>query len=100
MSEAIGIRLNQDFLKKIERLSKEEILDRSSTIRKLIHIGYQNFIKKKAAQDYTKGKITISKAAEIAETTIWEIEQYLVENGYKSSYSIEDINKELKLIGR
>lgn len=99
MSEAIGIRLNQDFLKKIERMSKEEILDRSSTIRKLIYLGYQNFIKKKAAQDYTKGKITISKAAQIAETTMWEIEQYLVEEGYKSSYSIEDLDEELKSIG-
>lgn len=99
MSEAIGIRLNQDFLKKIERLSNEEILDRSSTIRKLIYLGYQNFIKKKAAQDYIKGKITISEAAHMAEITIWEMEQYLVEEGYRSSYSIEDLNKELKLIG-
>ena len=100
MAEAIGIRLDQDFLKKIEKLSKEEVLDRSSTVRKLIYLGYQNFIKKKAAQDYIKGKITISKAAQIAEITIWEMEQYLVEEGYKSSYSIEDLDKELKLVGR
>ena len=36
MNEAIGIRLNEDFLKKIEVLSKEEVLDRSSILRKLV----------------------------------------------------------------
>ena len=34
MNEAIGIRLNEEFLKKIEVLSKEEVLDRSSILRK------------------------------------------------------------------
>lgn len=99
MAEAIGIRLDKNFLKKIEKLSKEEVLDRSSTIRKLVYVGYQNIIKKKAMQEYTRGKITISEAANMAEITIWEMEQYLVEQGYKSSYSIEDLEKEIKLIG-
>lgn len=98
MAEAIGIRLDKDFLKKIEKLSKEEVLDRSSTIRKLVHIGYRDMIKKKASQDYIQGKITISEAAHRAEITIWEMEQYLVEQGYKSSYSIEDLGKEMELL--
>ncbi len=52
--------------------------------------------KKKAADEYLKGKITLSEAANRAELTIWEMEKYLVDNGYKSSYSIEDLEKELK----
>ena len=99
MAEAIGIRLDENFLKKIERLSKEEVLDRSSTIRKLVHLGYQNLIKKKAAQDYMQGKITLSESAHRAEITIWEMEQYLTEQGYRSFYSIEDLEKEINLLG-
>lgn len=53
---------------------------------------------KKAAQGYMQGKIIISEAAHRAEITIWEMEQYFVEQGYKSSYSIEDMGKEIKLI--
>ena len=98
MNEAIGVRFNNVFLKKIEKLSKEELLDRSSTIRKLVYLGYRNLIKKKVAEDYKKGKITISKAANRAEMTVWEMEKYLVEQGYKSDYSIEDLNEELELI--
>lgn len=98
MNEAIGVRFNKSFLNKIEKLSKEETLDRSSIIRKFVYLGYKNFIRKKAAEDYKKGKITISEAANRAETTIWEIERYLAEQGYKSDYSIEDLNEELRLL--
>ena len=30
--------------------------------------------------------------------TIWEMERYLIEKGYKSDYSIDDLDKELKLL--
>jgi hypothetical protein len=40
----------------------------------------------------------MSEAAKKAQITIWEMEQYLIENGYKSSYSIEDLKSELKLL--
>ena len=50
------------------------------------------------AEDYIKGKITISKAAHMADITIWEMQKYLVEQGYKSDYSVEDLDKELKLM--
>ena len=56
-------------------------------------------IKKKASQDYIRGKITISEAAHKAEMTIWEMEHYLIEQGYKSSYSLEDLDREMKLLG-
>lgn len=98
MSEAIGIRLPKEILKVIQKLSKEELEDRSTIIRKLVMIGYKDFIKKKAAENYIKGKITISEAAHQAELTIWEIEKYLIEQGYVSYYSIEDFEKELKLL--
>ena len=54
--------------------------------------------KNKAAYEYFRGKISLSEAARKAELIIWEMEQYLVSNGYKSSYSIEDLEKELQLL--
>ena len=98
MSEAIGVRLEDEFMRKIEKIGKEEVLDRSSIIRKLLQLGYYSFIQKKAAEEYLKGKITLSEAAARAEMTLWEMEGYLVELGYKSGYSIEDLEKEANLI--
>mgnify|MGYP001594091798 CR=1 FL=1 len=98
MSKAIGIRLPKEVLKIIHKLSKEELEDRSTIIRKLVMMGYKDFIKRKAAENYVKGTITISEAASQAEFTIWEMEKYLVGQGFVSNYSIEDLEKELKLL--
>ncbi len=98
MSRAIGIRLPGQIMEKIRRISDEEAEDRSTVIRKLLMMGYRDFVRKKAAEEYSKGRITISKAARQAEITVWEMEKYLIEQGYKSEYSIEDLKKELRSI--
>ena len=49
-------------------------------------------------EDYKKGLITISEAANQCNCTIWEMEKYLIEQGYKSEYSIEDLESELKFL--
>ncbi len=96
--DAIGIRLPKDVLTKIERLSKEEHEDRSTMIRKLVMLGYADFVKEKAAAHYLRGKMTMSQAATEAGLTLWEMEKYLIERGFKSSYSIEDLERESELL--
>ena len=96
MKNAIGIRLPETIMKKIEKLSKEENEDRSTIIRRLVVIGFFNLAKQKATEKYVQGKITFSEAAHQAGLTLWEMEQYLVEQGFKSSYSIEDLQKDIK----
>ena len=98
MDKPIGIRLPKEILDKIDRLSTEEMLDRSSIIRRLVMIGYLDLLKKKAAEEYVQGKITFSEAAHRAGINLWEMEQYLVERGYKSDYSLEDLEKEMELL--
>ena len=94
---AIGVRLSKDVLFRIERLSKEEHEDRSTIIRKLVMLGYADLMKERAAQRYASGQLTLSEAAHQAELTLWELERYLVERGFKSSYSIEDLEREANL---
>lgn len=57
-------------------------------------MGYSDLIKKKTLENYLKGKITFSEAAKQSELTILEMEEYIVEQGYESKYSIEDLEKE------
>ena len=98
MTQAIGIRLPKEMLEKIKKISKKEIEDRSTIIRKLVLLGYLEFMKRKSAEEYVKGDITLSEAAHQANLTLWEMEKYLVANGFKSSYSIEDLEKEMKIL--
>jgi len=99
MTQAIGIRLPKEMLEKIEKISKKEVEDRSTIIRRLVLLGYLEFMKKKAAEEYVKGNITLSEAAHQASLNLWEMEKYLVEQGFKSSYSMEDLEKEMKILG-
>ncbi|MDP4039154.1 MAG: UPF0175 family protein [Candidatus Pacearchaeota archaeon] len=96
MSEPIGIRLPDEILKKIEQLGKRKMMDRSTIIRELVIKGYQELLKQMACEDYTKGNITFSEAASRAGLTLWDMEKCLVEKGFKSSYSIDDLEKEFK----
>lgn len=96
MKSSIGVRLDEEFINKLESIGEDEKLDRSTIIRKLLEKGYREYLKEKAADKYRSGEVTISKAAEIAETTIWGMERYLVENGYVSKYSAKDLMDELE----
>lgn len=87
--------MEEGLLRKIDRLSDIEKLDRSTLVRKLLREGYKDYLKRKAAERYKRGEITISQAAKEAETTIWEIEKFLVEGGYKSDYSVKDLKEEI-----
>jgi len=100
MGDAIGIRLPKEVLKQIEKLSEEEMEDRSTVIRKLVMLGYKDFIVMKSAEGYKKGAMTMTEAANKAGITLWEMEEYLVIHGYKSNYSVEDLDREIKLLGK
>lgn len=98
MTEAIGIRLDAEILRKVDAVSRDEYTDRSTVIRRLLTIGLSEITKRKAAQLYREGRITLSEAAHKARLTLWDFEHYLVDAGFASSYSIEDINEELELL--
>ena len=96
---AIGIRLPNEVLKHIEQLSKEDMEDRSTVIRKLVIIGYSNLRKERAAASYRKGEVTLSEAAHRAGLSLWDMERYFVEQGSTSSYSTDDLEREIRLLG-
>ena len=98
MGEAIGIRFDTETLKHIDLLTKEETSDRSTIIRKLITTGLQELRKEKASQAYRQGKITFSKAAQRAGITLWDFQHYLIDCGFVSSYSLENISEEIELL--
>lgn len=95
MAKPVGIRLDEDILEKIDELREKEGTDRSTLVRKLIREGYEMRRKKQAAEDYKRGKVTLSGAAEEAGITPWEMENFLVDSGYVSEYSLKDLEREI-----
>ena len=100
MNEVIAIRIDPELRKHLDRVGKYTDSDTSRVVRLLIQKGYSEFVKEQAAQEYIEGKITLSEAAHRGELTLWEMEHYLVDKGYTSSYSIEDLQEELNFLDK
>ena len=100
MGEAIGIRFDDETLKKIDILGEEEALDRSTIVRKLVHQGYHSVMAEKALLKYAQRRITLSEAARMADMTIWEIEDYFVRHGYTSDYGVEDLKNDMRFLSK
>ena len=92
MNNTMTIRLPRKDIEIVKQISIESKKDKSTIVRELIEQGKIYF----AIKEYKDGKITLSEASHRAEITIWEMEQYLIEHGCKSEYSIEDLRKETK----
>jgi predicted HTH domain antitoxin len=69
-------------------------------MRNLLRVGIKESLKENSAKLYREGKITLSRAAELAGLTFFEMEQYLVERGYRSEYSIEDLEEDMKTLSK
>ena len=91
---SIELRAPDDLLEKLDRLSDEQGLDRSTVIRRLIEIGYDEFMLDEAADRYRRGDLTMTEAADLADCTLWELERSMVQDGYVSDYSIDDLARE------
>ena len=98
MNEIIALRINEQFLKKIDELSETEDADRSTTLRSLLARGYQERLREKAIQEYLNRKITLSQAAYQANVTLWEMQQLLIQKGFQSQYSINDLEEEMNIL--
>jgi len=51
---------------------REERIDRSAALRKLLHIGADEYRRRKALEALAAGKVSFGEAAEMAGLTLWE----------------------------
>ncbi len=64
-------------MKQLKSISRQEGIDRSTALRKVLDIGLREYRKEKAINRYRKGRISIGKAAEEAAVSIFEMHDIL-----------------------
>ncbi|MFA4820387.1 MAG: UPF0175 family protein [Candidatus Aenigmatarchaeota archaeon] len=67
----LSARISEEMEKGIEEFMKNEKVDRSIAVRKLLDSGLQEWKLAKALKLLGKGEVTFSKAAKIAGLDIW-----------------------------
>jgi predicted HTH domain antitoxin len=66
-------RVPKKQVERLNRISKEEGIDRSTALRKVLDIGLKEYRRERALDRYRKGKISIGKAAEEAGVSVFEM---------------------------
>ncbi|KXB01993.1 hypothetical protein AKJ44_01645 [candidate division MSBL1 archaeon SCGC-AAA261F17] len=94
----IATRVDKDLLAQIKEIEREMKADRAEVIRRLLDEGIKKRQLDKAVTMLRDGKVTVSKAAEIAGVSIWEMMEVMREKQIPVPYDEEDLRKSLKWI--
>lgn len=94
--QMVGTRLPESFITELKKIEQVEQSDRSTVLRKLLYRAVSEWKLEHYAQEYSKGKMTLSKAAEEANVSVWEMIEYLRERKISAQYSLEDLEHDLR----
>lgn len=72
-TEQINIRLEEDLVSALERIAREEALDRATAIRRLLRDSIKTWELERALVRYRQGEASLGGAAEEAGITQWEL---------------------------
>lgn len=94
----VSLTIPQELLQKSEEIAKEKAEDRSTTMRELLRLGLQQYTLEKGVAIFREGRVSLEKAAEIANVSLWKFLDVLRERKIPLHYDGEDIRKEIKEI--
>ena len=97
---SVSARIPEDVFKELEAFMKEESLEKSASIRKLLADGLQHWKEQRALKSLEEGKVTFLKAAEIAGLSVWDFADLVREKGIvwikSENFIRSDIKKALQ----
>ena len=92
----VSLTVPRELLEKSEKIAKEKLEDRSTVMRELLALGLKQYMIKDSLEMYIEGKISMEKAAELADVSIWKFLDVLKERKIPLRYDLEDIKKEIE----
>lgn len=94
----ITARVPEDIYEVIEMISEEEQLDRSTTIKRLLKRGIEDWQLETAVRQYQDGAISIGRAADLAGISIWRFLDVLDERGVDANYTVDDLEADIAAV--
>lgn len=97
-TEIISTRLPKQQIKDIDKYAKEEALDRSTFVKKLVSNSLDEYRIAYAFKLYQEGKISFGKAAQLANRTYWDMLDLMKKYNVTLNYNVEDLKADFKTI--
>lgn len=96
MSETISTRVPEGIGREVEEFMREERLDKSAAIRKLLRTGLGEWRKRRALKMLEEGEATFNRAAEIAGMNVWDFADLARKSGGNWVTSVERIRSDIE----
>lgn len=98
MGATITTRVSDEIEEEIRSISKREQLDRSTVVRRLLVEGIKDWKIKYALEQYSEGRITIWKAARMADVSLRQMLDIAAKKGIPFQYTLEDLREDFRSI--
>lgn len=96
-NKPLAVRVPVEVEKEINEIVEEEKQDKATVVRNLLEIGIAEWRKQMALDFLQKGKVTFTKAAEIAKLSLWEFADLVKQRNVEWVRLVpEDLEKEFR----
>jgi len=93
----LAVRIPEEIEKEILEVAEREKLDKATVVRTLLEMGIEEWRKQTALEFLRDGKVTFTKAAEIARLSLWEFADLVKQRNVEwVKYTPQEIEKEIK----
>ena len=92
----ISVRPTPDLERKIRKLMEFEKVDKSSIVRRALEKGLNDELKRLALNLYIERKVSLAKAAEIAEISVRDLIEMIKEKGISLNVTVRDLRKDFE----
>jgi len=92
----VTVSIDESIRKELDVLSKEYHVDLSTLLKKLILRGLEFEKRKSVIKLYGDRKISLQKAAELLELSIWEMVELLKRENIHIDYGFEELEEDLE----
>ncbi len=87
----ISTRLPEELEKELDWYAKKEKIGKTIALRQVLDKGLRGIKMDYALDQYRKGKITLMKAAEISDISLWEMIDAVREQRIPMHYTLKDV---------
>jgi len=99
MADTISVRFGKDLQKDLIRIEKEWHTGRSEVLRRLLAKAVKEWKIENALEELKKHNISIGKAAEMCNISIWEIVEMVKDKNIDwTGYTEKDLKRDLEII--
>ena len=96
--QMVASRLPDELVRDLELIERLEQTDRSTTVRKLLYKAIREWKREHFARQYGEGRMTLARAAKEADTSLWEMMDYVRQHKIAAQYDLEDFEKDVQTV--